>query len=446
MKKLLFLFLILLVIPIAFALDCKDIIDKDNCNYILNSDISSSNKDYLISALISNQREFPDFDSVYKWNTAKNTSESPYNTTKYEKGYIKDAWLKTLALMPSILDNETLLVSDNGKVLSASNYKIEIPYGKLIGSDCRTDYTLLNKKSSVNNYINDIYQGNRSLFEFKTNEINLKFTNKLDVEINTKIDHYQWYSYCCARSKKGCTQWCKECRFSNTEIKKDTLLISDSINAKRDYINKTYSFNITNRYNDNTKGKFDFNATAFELLFDNSKFIQTNYIYVPEFSIPPYDILTLRALPLEEKSFSNMFFENNTFIVKNTNGCKIITYSHFNKTINSCNLNYNPIGLSLNTDKLAYFENDTIKVNIIPNNINVELSYANKTKIVKGNTELKVIYPYNNIVVKYNDISSDKVISVTKQENLNLFFQLGTFLGLNYIMILVGVRKFAKVL
>ena len=442
--KVMLSFLLLVLIPVAFALDCSKINDED-CDYVLDSLISDEEKDYLISDLTYNDKAFPDFDAVYTWNTVIDTSEPPENTEKHGSWAIKNAWVKALAVMPSVIEDNVLLSSGKGKFLCTSGYNIELPKD-LIGDDCKTVYKLAGHKGEVKTYVNNVYQGSGKLVDFESKGDYLKFDAELNVEASVKIDHHKWRRYCCSRGAMGqCTYYCRVCEYRETEIKKDTLKITDTIYAKGEKLKAKHEFEVLNKYNGNTKGRFDFSdVTAFELNFRNSNFMQTEYLYETNFSIPPYNIMTLTSIPFKQSSFSNMVMEDNkTFLVKNTNGCKIVLHNYFNKSFYSCNLTYNPIKIHVETDKLSYFENETIKVSLKPNDIEVNVSYADTSRIVRGRTEFKAVYPHNSITAHVGDVSYSKAIAVKTKEQWSLFFQLTTFAGLNYLFFL-GVRKFGK--
>ncbi len=430
--------LMLLLIPTAFALDCANVQDSTNCNYILNSDIPQSEKNDLISNLIYVGNQFPDFDSVLNWNKGLDVSENLGFKT-YSSTYIKNAWIKSLAVVPSVVD-ETLLVAPNGTMQCTYDYDVVIDK-KLIGNDCKTNYKLLSQKAEVKNYVNNVYQNSGTLVKYQSDADVLNFKSELNVEANVQIEHYKIRRYCCSRDAFGsCKHYCTVCEYKSTETKTDKLVVSDSINAKKENAFPKLNLEVLNQYNGNTKIRFNYSdVEAFRIDFADSYISETRTSYVPNFTI--YNIMQLFSKELIDRNSQNVvFLNNNTFLVKNTNGCSITLWTHFTQIKQSCNLTYVPVSISIKTDKFTYKENETIKVSIIPNDIFVNLNYGDISKLAKGNSEFIVKQPFNRIVGTYKDASADALIAV-KTENWTTLFQLGTFAGAN-LALFAMVRKF----
>jgi len=286
MKKLTLL-LVFLLIPVTFALDCRNVADQTNCNYVLNSGVSNSDANYLISDLSYGNSDSPNFDLVYQWNTAIDTSKPLPKQKMSSSIFIKNAWVKALAVMPSVIDNNQLLVSGKGSFMCTYGYSVQLPKTPM-PNDCRTLYKLKSQNAEVKDYVNGVYQGSGKLVNYQSGSSSLTFTSTLNVQANVQIDHYQLFRYCCAHGALGeCTFYCTICKFKNTEIKKDSLSISDSIKAQKENQLGNYEFNVLNKYNGNTKIGFNSSkASAFEITFRNSNLKETSYLYVPNFPEP----------------------------------------------------------------------------------------------------------------------------------------------------------------
>jgi len=209
--------------------------------------ISLKNPLYLKKLFV----RYPDHDFVYYWNKGLNMDVAPAGVKTEDKGYIKDAWLKILAVMPSVIENDTLFCSDNGKVLAKYDYHVEIPT-KTVSGDCRTDYIPLSENAELNTYLNDQILRKGELNSFTTNE-DASFKAVLNIQQDTRIDHYKWKTYCCKENrdcykkyckiKRGdlvcyrtckpiCESYCRKCSYAHTEIKKDDLTLTDTLEAK----------------------------------------------------------------------------------------------------------------------------------------------------------------------------------------------------------------------
>ena len=97
------------------------------------------------------------------------------------------------------------------------------------------------------------------------------------------------------------------------------------------------------------------------------------------------------------------------------------------------NTNFNEIDFSIKTDKINYFDNDTIKVYISPANLQVNIIYANKTIITKNYTELKAVLYENKISAKIGDKEQYALVNVNKREDFNTLYQLCALFFVGYI-------------
>ena len=74
----------------------------------------------------------------------------------------------------------------------------------------------------------------------------------------------------------------------------------------------------------------------------------------------------------------------------------------------------------------------------------MNISYADETRIVRGETEFIVKYPHNRISAQVGDVRYDRVITVKTKEQWELLFQLSVFAGFNYLLYGV-VRKYKNI-
>ena len=151
----------------------------------------------------------------------------------------------------------------------------------------------------------------------------------------------------------------------------------------------------------------------------------------------PYYALTIRADPAKIINFNNIHVDkqNNNFYftVADASNCKIQLNDFFNSGIFSCNLSFNEINFSIKTDKTNYFDNDTIKIYITPDNLPVNLTYANKTITAKNYTEFKSILYEDKIYAKVNDQEEAVLINVNRKADFNTLWELCALFFIGYI-------------
>ncbi len=439
-NKLVLFTALVMLLPSAIAFNCNSLSGGDFqvCNSIQNTNLSQADKDLLISDIFNKNKTTPNFDFIYQWNTNLNIANSPNGKT-YSSGVINSAWVKIISLMPSIIENNVLYSSNAGKLLTAYNYNYQLPTGTASG-DCKTYYSLLSKTESLNVYINNQLIGNNKLVSFNNlNQDYNTFKAELIINLKYRIDHYRNKKYCSKYDENGnCIKHYYKCEFYSTEYKTDSLTISDQLNARlyRNQLNS--SFKITNRYSGITQGLLTAdNFTQLTLSFNNSYYQNSRYIYSLNYSLPYY-VLTLRADPVEIIEFRNIHVDKNNnqflFTIKDASSCKIKLSNHFNSITKTCDLSFNQINFSIKTDKTSYFDNSTIKVYIFPDNLLVNLTYANKTITAKNYTEFKAILYENKISAKTGNQEQIVLINVNKRADFDILFQLGVLAFLGYIL------------
>ena len=147
--------------------------------------------------------------------------------------------------------------------------------------------------------------------------------------------------------------------------------------------------------------------------------------------------MTIKAEPVEITSFNNINVnrKNNSiyFTVADASNCKIQLNDFFSSNIIPCNLSFNEINFSIKTDKINYFDNDTIKVYIFPANLHVNLTYANNTITTKDYTELKAVLYENKIFAKIGDKEQSTLVNINKREDFSTLYQLCALFFVGYI-------------
>jgi hypothetical protein len=439
----------LLSLPPALALRCDylSLTEKDVCIQISSLPISEQEQESLLSASLQHQ-DVPNHALVSSWNNQISMTTAPENVSTSNKGVIKNAWLKIADVMPSVIENNTLYCDSEGKVQTFYNYTIQLPSGNAAG-DCKTIYSLSKQTAQLSVFLNSISVGHDLLSSFQTDsQDDRQFYAKADIQAETRIDHYQNYKYCCGYYLHGvCGKWCTKCKFANTEIKTDALTVSDNLTAKSSPHTPTYNFTILNDYNAVVKGLVTAsNYTNFILSFAESSYKKSNYIYDYVYSLSPYNVATIRAIPQTQEFSSNLNIKslNETsfeFIVKNRSNCQITLDTFFSNVSYPCYPEIVLKGLSITADKLHYFANELINVSIYPRDLAVSISYANSTYLAQNSILLDADTKYSRIDAFYNDEHAEKVVSVTEKSNFVLASEIFIFIAVNYLIFSILTKE-----
>ncbi len=162
MRPIIFLLVFVLFFNFAVAVDCNPFTNQQWCEDIQNSEISEEDKAYLLSDIMSDKKHYPDHQLISNWNKDTPTNQPPEGITKQSHGYIKNAWVKLLAVMPSVLLEDELLIDSSGEILTGANHDVQIPSGKA-GGDCKTKRYLVKNEAELLIYIKDNVVDNGNL-------------------------------------------------------------------------------------------------------------------------------------------------------------------------------------------------------------------------------------------------------------------------------------------
>jgi hypothetical protein len=419
-KKILSFFALVLLFQSAIALSCNGLEGGDLyvCNSISETSLSQNEKDLLIADILNKNKTTPNFDFVYSWNNNLKI-KSPSNNKYYSSGTINSAWIEIIALMPSILENGTLLTTNQGSLKTEHDYSYRLPSGTLSG-DCRTTYSLRSNTATLNVFLNNYHIGSSKLSQFSIQNTNpnLTFKSEVTIQLSYNIERYRRRYY---KRYSRCEYW-------RTETRTDTLKISDSLNAQLYKVEPLSEFEITSIYNDITRGKLQAtNFTNLILSFNNSYYRNSKYIYSLNYSLPHY-VLTLKAEKVDQTDFNNIFVEKQRdsylFNVRNSSDCKIRLSTHFSSINRNCNMNFNPIEVSIKADKVNYYENSTIRVRITPENHPINLTYANQTKLVEGYAEFNATLQANKIFTEVNGKEIAYFVNVIEREKIDFLMDI----------------------
>lgn len=415
--------------PFIFALDCSnlDVVYYSACIEIMNSDLTIEEKDLIISNLEYSNKFFPDHEYIYQINANIPVTTAPEGIKTYYNKFIKNAWADTFVVMPSVLYHGELYAPPNTQILSGFNHKIVLPsnyysprYPKTRNGDCKTKYYLRKNTAENRVYVNNIYQGSGKLVSVNINS-NSEIKIKYIIQANIKIKHYEWED--------------KECEYEYTEYKTDYLEIEDSIKVKFYNNNLFAKAEQIDSYGSAEKFKINY-SNSIHLEFKDSLFKSDEFIYNINYSKPPYYFYTLQAKDYNQITINNVLLDGDFILVKDSEDCWIKGFDFFNIIESSCNINQTNENFYIKTDKLKYKPNETIQVNIYPNNILALITYNNETKKAVNSTNFKAELLKNKITAKYKTQTSEKIIFISdnKIKTLWNFFMLGF---LNYFLYVI---------
>lgn len=428
MNKFIFFFFVLCV-PSVIAVDCNYFTHKDYCVQIQNSNISNSEKEYLLGNIMSDNHNTPDHALVNAWNKNIPTDIKPEGVLTADKGVIRNAWVKMLAVTPSVLLNGTLLIDTNGKVLTGFKHEVVIPTSVDSG-DCKTYRMLQSNTEVLRVYANNMLQGNGHSVSY-TASGNVTFKAVYDIAVTTKVDHYKWYD----------NYYYKTCKYHHTTYTTETLSLTDFITGKVDDTLLEANFVITNQYLNTTKATFYFSdAVNTHLSFKDATFQQHNYAFSTIMTLAPLNVLVMKAEPLQTQEQQNLIYNENEVVVADTKGCQITQSNFFHDKIIYCNLNFTQEEIIVTTDKTVYNEDEIIHVQISPKGQYTVL-YGTSNETTTGNIDLIATYPYNRINVKSSTVEKVVYVHVKDEKPLNVVFSVMVFGTVNTAFIGL-IRKY----
>jgi len=410
MKHILFL---LLVAPLSFGSDYQYLVDNGATD--------------LIPCLMVSDPYRPQHETVWDWNT---NAVIPPEDIDIGHSIFIDAWVKVLSVMPSVM-TDRLYVPFQANIMSGYGHNITLPYYDSPGHpltrdhDCRTEYSLVSESSELK--IQDQVAYKLYLMDFGTDTL---IEASYHVSIDVEVDHYKWETECCKKKDDRCLEYCHYCRLHSTEVITDELTVEDQL--------QVYLYNEpgepviekTDQYLNTIRVAYNNSANLF-VEAGNASFEEYNYLYSLVFIEP--ELLQVTAEQIHERVLDNVFIDDNDLIFRNEK-CNYTYYTHFSTNYNSCNLENLSINLSIKTDNLVYHENDSIKVEIFPDDVEVFLSYADENKTAKGIAEFDAKQGSNTITAKYRGRETKQVVHIENQTLWKTLLDLSAFSAVCYCL------------
>ena len=414
------IFIILSLIPVSSAMDCHELINSaDDCYVIEASNLSSSEKDELIAGLVYNKGDYPGHMLIYDWNSRVGHSEDTITNE-----YIKDAWIKIVGASPSVEADGRLFIPDNGTLLIDYNYSIALPdsykgsYPDSNNGDCKRDYNVLSKTELAEVLLNGKTIGaNKKEVKFVSKRFS-QFKASLVISLTIEEKRFKWHSYCCSYNKKGCIRRCNDCNLYSVNHITSSIEINKYLNAYRDSRKPELSIDVwKNKHYYEGKMHLD-NYTGFRLTIGNSSYSEYNYMYQANYTGD--GSLTLMALDNRNRYQSNIIMtrdgDKRYFRVLDFQDCTLEVWNHFYYISRDCK-NYSILPeLRIGTEKMYYKPNESIDVNIYPDNLPVNITYGKTTALMIGHGSLKAELNNNLISARSGEATAELNIHVMNQQ------------------------------
>src|SRR3989344_3935 len=418
------------LLPAATALECQRLGGgKQACEAIQASSLDVGEKDYLWRGLLNQDPFSPPHAFVQDWNNNIPLHIKPDGVEVYREGFIEDAWVKILTVLPSVIEDNVLYNPGQGSLLIGADYQVNIPYGRSSDGDCRTEYELLEHTANIITFLNNQHIGNGNRPNFQTNT-DMHLGTRYEIRVVTKIKHYRtkW------QKKRG--HWVEKCKLERTENKIDTLTLRDGLDVE--YYHPTITTNVTvlDKYDDTTKIQFQVhNATKSSITFADALFEQSRYTHEIISDLSPLNVLGIQAIPFISKNSDNLFFvgdQSYNVTVKNTEECEVSVQDHFATETRACDLAFEQEEIRIETDKTVYAPGEIITVHVTPNDKAFTLSYAKEKYEIRETVELTAVYPDNKIVVQ-NSLGKtyEAYVHVQNEKSNNFMFAFGIFVLVN---------------
>jgi len=235
----------------------------------------------------------------------------PPNGTELKSGFfVKDAWVRIIAVIPSIADNKSWALP-KGEVLTRYNYSIELPASASNSyPDCGSVYTLLNSTHKLSVRINGKSSGDETA-SYETNSTELNVEAELEVLANVREDLYAAACYCCSEGEE-CVMCCS-CEFQGSREIADRIVVSDSVEREVYRLNTSAALVMLSCPDEplsTAKGNFSMNFThpvqSIQISFGNANLT----LHLRELDVTPvmkpHNVLEVIGIPIQREFSERM--------------------------------------------------------------------------------------------------------------------------------------------
>lgn len=319
--------LTLFLLPSAFSFECGALNREAYATCLTVKVLPIEDKDQFYAALLHPEPYEPQHDIIYTYNGAILVKEKPAGAPFKDGKYIKNAWVKILAVMPSVWGENKTFVPTNTIVRSAYGYAVDIPSAHLSG-DCRTVYTVIKAGESLTIFVDSKQQGSGEVVHIAVTQDAI-LESRLAVSFELLVKHYHM--------QRDCRRCLRRCSYSWSETITEKLDVSDSILV---YHYPDFPFAELHplyRHWGTTTAMLKTKDNT-EITFPSSSLSEYHTAYDAFFYLKPYDFAQVRAQSFNYTRINNLLYSNKTVAVKESNPCIITAWNHFYKTSHTCDL------------------------------------------------------------------------------------------------------------
>ncbi len=408
------------------------------------------------------------------WNAnIKPEATVPEGESAYTSEFLLNAWVKTLAVSPSVVENGNLFIMPNGTVQSAYYYELSAP-GKdgagINGTDCACDddiedgdlnYIDIDDDGEDDNYCRvDYYYIDLSKVRVKMNGVVVQELNASDEfeEINTGTDKYSYniaIPYVNAAEintfkteldlksmvyerkyrwnrEEECTSWCYDddgdrdghrdryyCRLSDERTyKSESKMISNELKNANMFHPDLETHQVTFSHIETTpQGIVTSDADDYEIQMKNGVVGKKSSEYTITAAVLPYNILTVNKNPGRTS-----YYSHDAFIDATTNStAKFTTFTYNVEDDKDCFFSYfNPFGRIV--EECNSFKKATTTL---------EVSTDKQVYDVEDTVEIKVDFDSDNgddaadILITYGDKKYNVKTGSSGRETISLDAEYG---------------------
>ncbi|MEK6822863.1 MAG: hypothetical protein AABY13_03460 [Nanoarchaeota archaeon] len=379
----------LLVATAAIAFPCERTLDPDSCRAVLIAGLPEHETQSILASMIADTRA---------WNGAITPQGPPAGTSGINRGIVRNAWVRILAVTPSAYDGDVLLIPAQGEVLTLHSYKITTPSGTERG-DCRTRYSL-QYTSTLDIRANGKLIGHDRVSAY-TVDSDADFQAELRITIRLAVKHYDWQY-----DDDG-----KRCVYSRTEQRKDVVTVSDSLSARLHRPKITARIETLADQNGGVEIRpVVLGAMRYTLRAGDAVFEQQSAELEPFLGPGPYYPFQQRVRAVNRTRIEGMRYGNQGIVVV-PSVCSFELSDYFTSRAQSCAIDANLEPLSISTERTFYQKGEDVHVHVNGAD-SVQLSYADTVQIVAQDATLKAAQGHSMIHVQAGGRNAWKAISV----------------------------------
>ena len=327
MSKVALLFLPIVLLPSAFSFECDVLNGEAYAACLAVKALPIEEKDLLYAALLHPEPYIPMHNIIYAYNTAILVKEKPQGTPFKDGKYIKGAWVKILAVMPSVWEENKTFVPANSAVRSAYGYVLDIPSSPASG-DCRTQYSVVKDDATRSVLVAGKGQGEGEMI-FINLARDSTIESRLSVSIELLVKHYSL--------QRDCRRCPRRCTYSWFEKAIENLEVTDFMQVYHYSKELSTSLKPLYKIQGSTTATLQTNANT-EITFPFSSLSEYHITYDVFFYLKHHDFAQIRARSFNHTRINNLLHSNKILTVKESNPCTITTWNHFYRTMNACDL------------------------------------------------------------------------------------------------------------